>query len=1411
MTFPPMIVSGDRYSTVKPVCNYLFRTRPHVFSDLLPWDMPQKASRREEEDFIRKFFDEEFIHTQGGAFGDGEGFRFLKQVLWSIAIYNIEQRVPAIANEWLSNNFYIWVDPANIPDLMRSDVAPMTFFHEKQVAMYGEKLLRWVIFHIQYNIQFHAAMSGIPCAPISPMGVDNKGFPTPLQMPINHQKTPPPQVSEQPYQMPPADPEALQQRPEPGTIQPDNATSAPQTEENDSANPTEPAAGDQDGVQSTQAHHQIEQSVAPNLPTISEQSTQQTHETDPQVVGQAHSQGAGPVRSHTSGQFHPQVIQNANFQPQGHANSQAYPQTWGHVGQPGHVPSYGHYVPPHGQPHGPSHGPPHPQHYTLPYGQQYVSPQGPPQGQTYGLQGQAYMQSGPQMYGQMYGQSYPNYGQAPWQPNEYNPQVYAPSDPQPVWVQTNTRAPSNQQEKPRNRQGDRKKRSTTENANRSKQPSPPAAQKGPSSVLKESSPERQKHSAPAHEEQSLTQQAPPPYTQQEPAKPDIGLPPPIVSSSEEDSHTVKVRIPSGDQYPPSRKVTPLPSDKAGPFQPTIAAQGKSSTIQPGSKKDTSLTASPVNGGMPQPPAAPVAYTRTGPSEAKARDSQPIDKGKARAESRATTVHPPKSKGDQSPANLDYRVDATYIGEGATEAVELFLFRMAKRLSSAEALTLLQNTFSGVEKVSLLTLSQRLTVHQVIMRSNLYAKRLLEENSALPHNRQFAIEVPHKYHTGPTKPWDYAGSWRKFKKAPSHGSDNKLDITKPWDSGKAKAQGNDHTQWPTNDYPPASKDTKSEVAEKAPDRPTQRTFANAVANGRDSSAATNVQPAAKVSKGADRTVAAKGQSAAKDKVPGDKNSQYQASMAEAKQIKATSSDTTGPAATRGIGVAKDSDAPKVALPRTREPVQPVAKDSKEIAGKMAKGADDADKGRVISTDTVEAHDMAKDDDDNESFVTARQASGRGLAEPEEKPSGASNPIGITRTKSDLEPGKIENTATRTDALPPENLEDATSDIVKAQQKEKEKGPAQTESHQPIFSRKRKKEKYRRDNNDSEKVAGALVDTMLKDAEQTSVKGVDETSSKSVKEDKAMAEQGKGVSDKKMDNAPNVAKPKDDKHDDIKSRDVETENVKTDNAKAKDVEGKGAKTDDVKAKEVEAGVVDHDVKAGDVKTKDAKAESPIGASVIETEDKSAKTDTVKDSADIDVTGAAQSTKSAKKKKKSAAQPMPHADAQTSTGESTAMPAKPIEPTPAPTGSSEAAGSVADSEDTLVADGPMNSNADPSTVPMMVSAAPPAPMQAVTQGQSGSNGTVKTKKVKKASGRQKREREMRRLREASMANENWTSLFDETEDKRPCLMKNQTVDARTMTESAAGETRENVASIFFFSGFAPPEGHDSIQKYL
>ncbi|KAM0712243.1 hypothetical protein Q7P37_011337 [Cladosporium fusiforme] len=150
-----IIASSNRFNDLLPFCTDLYYANPQKWGGILPWEFPHNASKEVEEVFLRKWFTELEIHMQGGAHGEGAGFRFLKQAWYNIALWNYEQRVPSIATWWLQQpvNSDMTKDPKMLERLCGAQAGPETCFNSREVEFYGRNLLTCVVKQIQDKVK----------------------------------------------------------------------------------------------------------------------------------------------------------------------------------------------------------------------------------------------------------------------------------------------------------------------------------------------------------------------------------------------------------------------------------------------------------------------------------------------------------------------------------------------------------------------------------------------------------------------------------------------------------------------------------------------------------------------------------------------------------------------------------------------------------------------------------------------------------------------------------------------------------------------------------------------------------------------------------------------------------------------------------------------------------------------------------------------------------------------------------------------------------------------------------------------------------------------------------------------------------------------------------------------------------
>ncbi|KAK5115398.1 hypothetical protein LTR85_009858 [Meristemomyces frigidus] len=166
----PVIVSSNPFGDIKPYCGRIYHSEPDKWGDILPWEFPQNASRADEEAFLRNYFTDSEIYSRGGAFGEGLGFRFLKQVWYCIALWNLNHKIPAIVDEWFQQNQELVNDPGMVKHICKDDASLDTFgFTTEQQKLYGEKILNWVIKNIQYKVKHPAGEQDAKQPPPSPI------------------------------------------------------------------------------------------------------------------------------------------------------------------------------------------------------------------------------------------------------------------------------------------------------------------------------------------------------------------------------------------------------------------------------------------------------------------------------------------------------------------------------------------------------------------------------------------------------------------------------------------------------------------------------------------------------------------------------------------------------------------------------------------------------------------------------------------------------------------------------------------------------------------------------------------------------------------------------------------------------------------------------------------------------------------------------------------------------------------------------------------------------------------------------------------------------------------------------------------------------------------------------------------
>ena len=138
----------------------------------MPHRFPQNASKETEEEFLLTQFPASECQVQG--------FRFLKQVWYSIAINNRETRLPHVVNEWVERKSKEYVGNPDLEGwLLREEACATTFFEQKEIDVFGSDFLDWAVQGIQWRLRnpqaFVATGTDTPePAPVSETSIHSK-------------------------------------------------------------------------------------------------------------------------------------------------------------------------------------------------------------------------------------------------------------------------------------------------------------------------------------------------------------------------------------------------------------------------------------------------------------------------------------------------------------------------------------------------------------------------------------------------------------------------------------------------------------------------------------------------------------------------------------------------------------------------------------------------------------------------------------------------------------------------------------------------------------------------------------------------------------------------------------------------------------------------------------------------------------------------------------------------------------------------------------------------------------------------------------------------------------------------------------------------------------------------------------
>jgi len=146
----PMVVSSNRFYDLDPYIRRLYKQDAR-YESILPWEFPQSGTQADEQNFLRDWFGDREIHVQGG---EPEGYMFLKQVWMCSALYNINNRVPAIVDWWFTQkDNQELLEDAGMREHMCKIAEPSAFFPADEPRGCGEKILRIVTDFIKQRIQ----------------------------------------------------------------------------------------------------------------------------------------------------------------------------------------------------------------------------------------------------------------------------------------------------------------------------------------------------------------------------------------------------------------------------------------------------------------------------------------------------------------------------------------------------------------------------------------------------------------------------------------------------------------------------------------------------------------------------------------------------------------------------------------------------------------------------------------------------------------------------------------------------------------------------------------------------------------------------------------------------------------------------------------------------------------------------------------------------------------------------------------------------------------------------------------------------------------------------------------------------------------------------------------------------------
>lgn len=143
----PAIARSNPYNDLRPFIEHLWVTDAakyrSVFTDLFPRGQHGHASKEEEDAFIEKYFAQDIVREQGP--------RFLKQALYSIALYN-EDRVRKFAAKWSKDNRDLLDDKDSVNQICSPSASIRVVFSTEDCGEHDDAFLTRAIAAIRHGL-----------------------------------------------------------------------------------------------------------------------------------------------------------------------------------------------------------------------------------------------------------------------------------------------------------------------------------------------------------------------------------------------------------------------------------------------------------------------------------------------------------------------------------------------------------------------------------------------------------------------------------------------------------------------------------------------------------------------------------------------------------------------------------------------------------------------------------------------------------------------------------------------------------------------------------------------------------------------------------------------------------------------------------------------------------------------------------------------------------------------------------------------------------------------------------------------------------------------------------------------------------------------------------------------------------